>query len=103
VVGLQGPGTATSDSIPAYLSKGETVLPAWATEKIQSTMPGFLESHVGAPKFATGVVNFNPTPSIGDQFSILDALRTLPAPIVRVSDIDKGFNNAREVQALGSL
>jgi hypothetical protein len=103
VVGLQGPGTATSDSIPAYLSKGETVLPAWATEKIQSQMPGFLESHVGAPKFATGVVNFNPTPSIGDQFSILEALRTLPAPIVRVSDIDKGFNNAREVQALGSL
>jgi hypothetical protein len=103
VVGLNGPGTSTSDSIPAYLSKGETVLPAWATEKIQSTMPGFLESHVGAPKFATGVVNFNPTPSIGDQFSILEALRTLPAPIVRVSDIDKGFNNAREVQALGSL
>jgi hypothetical protein len=66
-------------------------------------MPGFLESHVGAPKFATGVVNFNPTPAIGDQFSILEALRTLPAPIVRVSDIDKGFNNAREVQALGSL
>jgi hypothetical protein len=103
VVGLQGPGTSTSDSIPAYLSKGETVLPAWATEKIQATMPGFLESHVGAPKFATGVVNFNPNPAIGDQFSIIEALRTLPPPIVRVSDIDKGFNNAREVQALGSL
>jgi hypothetical protein len=103
VVGLNGPGTATSDSIPAYLSKGETVLPAWATEKIQTEMPGFLESHVGAPKFATGVVNFNPTPSIGDQFSILEALRTLPAPKVLVSDIEKGFNNAREVQVLGSL
>jgi hypothetical protein len=33
VVGLQGAGTATSDSIPAYLSRGESVITAAATER----------------------------------------------------------------------
>lgn len=34
---LTGPGTATSDSIPANLSRGESVLTASATDRIQST------------------------------------------------------------------
>ena len=33
VVGLHGPGTETSDSIPAYLSKGESVITARATQQ----------------------------------------------------------------------
>jgi len=33
VVNLQGPGTPTSDSIPAKLSRGESVIPASATRK----------------------------------------------------------------------
>ncbi len=33
VVNLQGPGTNTSDSIPAKLSRGESVIPAFATRK----------------------------------------------------------------------
>ena len=33
VVNLQGPGTSTSDSIPAKLSRGESVIPASATRK----------------------------------------------------------------------
>lgn len=32
VIDLQGPGTSTSDSIQARLSKHETVMPAWATK-----------------------------------------------------------------------
>ena len=32
VIDLQGPGTTTSDSIPAYLSRGESVMTAKATE-----------------------------------------------------------------------
>jgi hypothetical protein len=31
VVDLKGPGTTTSDSIPAWLSRGETVVPASST------------------------------------------------------------------------
>lgn len=32
VINLQGPGTGTSDSIPANLSKGESVMTAWETQ-----------------------------------------------------------------------
>lgn len=32
VINLQGPGTGTSDSIPARLSKGESVMTAWETK-----------------------------------------------------------------------
>ena len=99
VVNLQGPGTATSDSIPAWLSRGETVLPAWATQRITRLYPGFLESYVGAPKFANGVVNFQPSlPTTNDNSNLLDALRNLPPPVVRVIDINKGQQDFREVR-----
>jgi hypothetical protein len=99
VIGLNGPGTETSDSIPAYLSRGESVIPAWGTRAIQSMYPGFLEQFVGAPKFANGVVNFQPTPSgTNDTSALLTALRQLPAPVVKVIDINKGQTDFAEVR-----
>ena len=99
VIGLQGAGTETSDSIPAYLSRGESVIPAWGTRAIQSMYPGFLEQFVGAPKFANGVVNFQPTPSgTNDTSALLTALRQLPAPVVKVVDINKGQTDFAEVR-----
>lgn len=103
VVDLNGPGTETSDSIPAWLSKGESVVTAKGTDFLQSAFPGLLEFANSKHRFATGVVDFNPAPNVGDNFSVLEALRLLPPPIVRVTDIDKGFNDAREVQVLGTL
>jgi hypothetical protein len=38
VIGLQGPGTGTSDSIPAWLSKGESVVTASGTQGNQNTL-----------------------------------------------------------------
>jgi hypothetical protein len=66
VVGLEGPGTETSDSIPAFLSKNESVITADATNKwsgalkamnanrfedyIASTLvPKFAHSNISAP------------------------------------------------------
>lgn len=40
---VEGPGTETSDSIPAYLSNNEFVLPAEATKIVDQLDPGLLE------------------------------------------------------------
>lgn len=47
---ISGPGTATSDSIPAYLSNGEYVVQASAVDKYG---PGFFDA-LNAKKFAKG-------------------------------------------------
>jgi len=105
VIGLQGAGTETSDSIPAYLSKGESVIPAWGTRAIQRMYPGFLENFVGAPKFRDGVVNYQPSvsASVDGNTAILDALRNMPPPIVRVTDINKGQSDFVQVRASGTI
>lgn len=103
VVGLQGSGTETSDSIPAWLSKGESVITASGTDWFQSQYPGLLEFANSNHKFATGVVDFNPEPSVSGEFSLIDAIRAMPNPVVKVSDIDKGFNDVRSVQVTGQI
>lgn len=105
VIGLQGEGTETSDSIPAYLSKGESVIPAWGTRAIQRMYPGFLENFIGAPKFRDGVVNYQPSvsASVDGNTAILDALRNMPPPIVRVSDINKGQSDFISVRSSGTI
>lgn len=103
VVGLDGPGTQTSDSIPAWLSKGESVITASGTDWFQSQYPGLLEFANSNHKFATGVVDFNPEPSVSGEFSLIDAIRAMPNPVVKVSDIDKGFNDVRSVQVTGQI
>lgn len=104
VIDLDGPGTTTSDSIPAWLSRGETVIPAWGTQAIQRMYPGFLERFVGAPKFADGVINFQPTPSVNnDTNNLIDAIRNLPQPVVRVIDINKGQQDYQEVRVATTI
>lgn len=105
VIGLQGEGTETSDSIPAWLSRGESVIPAWGTRALQRDYPGLLEQYVGAPRFADGVVNFQPSllPSGDNNVAILEAIRNLPAPVVRVVDINKGQQNYAEVRQSGTI
>lgn len=105
VINLQGEGTETSDSIPAYLSRGETVLPAWGTRAIQKAYPGFLEQYVGAPKFRDGVIDFQPSvsPTNDNNNAILDALRAMPSPVVRVVDINKGQTDYNDVRVAATV
>ena len=58
VIGLSGPGTATSDSIPANLSRGESVITAAATTAYAPILAQ-MESNVGnRPNFQLGKRNF---------------------------------------------
>jgi hypothetical protein len=103
VVGLEGPGTQTSDSIPAWLSKGESVITADGTQYAEQKFPGLLNFLNSPHKYATGVVNLNPTIPNNPNEGLAQILASLPPPVVRVSDIDKGFTDARQVQVAGQL
>lgn len=105
VVGLEGAGTSTSDSIPAMLSRGESVITADGTRFAQQAMPGLLEALNSRNKFATGVVDFGGSSAIADVsgFSLLaDAISKIQ-PVVRVSDINKKQSDYNEVRTTGTL
>jgi len=72
VIGLQGPGTETSDSISANLSKGESVITARATKVYAPLLAQMEESvgnrpnfQLGQRRFARGVINAGNLPAIG--------------------------------------
>jgi hypothetical protein len=107
VIGLQGAGTSTSDSIPAMLSVGESVITANGTQYAQQNMPGLLDFLNSPNKFATGVVDFQGgASSLGtgsDGFAVLAEAIMKIQPVVRVSDINKGQNDYSEVRVTGTL
>jgi TP901 family phage tail tape measure protein len=49
---VRGPGTGTSDSIPAMLSNGETVVPAKESKKYRGLLSGIMGNNI--PGFAVG-------------------------------------------------
>lgn len=114
VIGLDGAGTETSDSIPAYLSKGESVITAKATRRYHRELAQMELSvgnnpnyQYGKGKFASGVINI-PTNDAGfttnqlndnvAQVQLLESinsgLRNMPQPVVSVQEIER-VNNAR--------
>lgn len=84
VIGLQGPGTETSDSISAQLSKGESVITAKAT-KVYAPVLAQMEQSVGnrpnfqlgQRRFARGVIAAGNLPAISAGRSAATDLRDL--------------------------
>jgi len=54
---VRGPGTGTSDSIPAMLSNGETVVPAKQSKKYGGLLSGIIANNI--PGFAGGRIGFD--------------------------------------------
>jgi hypothetical protein len=106
VIGLNGPGTETSDSIPARLSKGESVITASGTSFAQSNYPGLLEFLNTRNRFATGVINFGganvPTAGNDSTERLISAISGI-SPIVKVSDINKKQSDYSEVRVNGTI
>ena len=106
VVGLNGAGNETSDSIPAYLSRGESVITARGTRFAQTNYPGLLEFLNTRNKFADGVVNFSnsPAPSavpnVGEQ--VRAALQDLTI-VTKVTDIEKSISDRQSVRNVGVI
>ena len=82
VIGVDGPGTGTSDSISAKISAGESVMTAKATSKYAPLLASLERSvgnnpnigKIGRAKFADGVINAGV--NVTRQAAQLDGMRT---------------------------
>jgi hypothetical protein len=113
VIGLRGPGTSTSDSITARLSKDESVMTAKATKayapilaEMERSVGNTPNMEVGAAKFAGG---FIPSPSVQDvpdyQRIIEDTVRAVAdiPVVVAESDVTRVQNSVRRIKVMGDL
>lgn len=97
---VSGPGTSTSDSIPAMLSNGEYVVNARAT----SMFPELLETinnlglGLGAPARMEKVTTTRIERDNNE--ALVKALQQMPAPVVSVEEINR---TSRRVEALERL
>ena len=116
IIGLRGEGTETSDSIPARLSRGESVLTAKAT-KIYAPLLADLERSVGnvpnvqygRGRFASGFIAGNITPrnsfttdSERVMRQILKGITEIPV-VVSETDITSTQNAVRQIKVKGDL
>lgn len=108
---VTGPGTGTSDSIPAQLSNGEFVVTAKATkifEPLLLAMNGFAAGknvaltgvgYQGAMSAQTsndGIVS-----GLRDAFT--SAMENMPNPVVSVIDINEGQSRVRNIDMLDTI
>ena len=99
---VTGPGTATSDSIPAMLSNGESVLTAAATSMFAPVLSAFNQIGGGVPIQATETAN-----SVAGEEMLARAFMrgaaSLPNPVVSVVDINAGQTRVAQVETLANL
>lgn len=99
---VTGPGTATSDSIPAMLSNGESVLTAAATSMFAPVLSAFNQIGGGVPIQATETANS----VAGEEMlarAFMQGAAALPNPVVSVVDINAGQKRVAQVESLASL
>lgn len=99
---VTGPGTGTSDSIPARLSNGEAVMTAQAVNDWGAMLSAM---NVASGGNAIQVSNL---PQRNDGMKGMErmmerALMNMPAPIVSVVDINKGQKRVKVQNSLGKL
>ena len=87
VIGLTGPGTETSDSIPAFLSRGESVMTAEETRRFNPTLKAIREGLI-SPDILNKIVQDGGTSInvINDQSKIADAIRKQPVNVINVDE-----------------
>lgn len=99
---VTGPGTATSDSIPANLSNGESVMTARATSEWGDLLSAINVSSGG------NAINVSNLPQRGDGMRGMERMMErvmlkMPAPVVSVVDINKGQKRVKVSDNLGKL
>jgi hypothetical protein len=110
---LQGAGTETSDSIPAMLSKGESVMTAKETRMFK---PQLIQMRAAARnnRFATGVIGLQDggfaARQAGSTFGqsidpamLLRVIESMPAPVVSVKDINVSQKRVSVIEAKATL
>lgn len=99
---VTGSGSGTSDSIPAQLSNGESVITAKATQMFAPILSTLNQAGGGVP------INVAETSSstIGEDMlasSFAKGLENMPAPVVTVEEINRVSNRVKVVENLGTV
>ena len=99
---VTGSGSSTSDSIPAQLSNGESVLTANATSMFAPALSAFNQIGGGVPIMN----NNNSQQQIGEEFlarAVARGMANAPRPIVSVEEISKASNRVETIERLSTL
>jgi len=118
VIGLDGEGTATSDSIDAKLSKGESVMTAKASNKFWPILAE-MESLVGnSPNFGRGNNHFaggfisdggfvgrsaGGTNQGADVNRLVAEIKNMPAPVLHISTLQAKTQERNQVRVESRL
>lgn len=99
---VTGPGTATSDSIPAMLSNGESVLTASATSMFAPILSAFNQMGGGVPINITTTSN----QAVGEEMlarAVAKGMMMAPAPVVSVEEYTSVSNRVKYLEDLGNV
>lgn len=99
---VTGPGTGTSDSIPAQLSNGESVMTARATELFAPILSSFNQMGGGVPINITTTSN----QTMGEDMlarAVAKGVQMMPNPVVSVEEINTVGKRVEVLENLGSL
>ena len=99
---VTGPGTGTSDSIPAMLSNGEGVMTAQAVNDWGAMLSAINVASGGNAIQVSNLPQRNDGMR-GMKAMIREAMLEMPAPIVSVVDINKGQKRVKVQNSLGKL
>lgn len=100
---VTGPGSDTSDSIPAHLSNGESVLTASATRMFAPALSAFNQIGGGVPIINNIGSN---SQQMGEDFFVRAFARGMamaPRPIVSVEEINKTNNRVETIERLATI
>ena len=99
---VTGPGTGTSDSIPAQLSNGESVITAKATSMFAPILSSFNMMGGGVPINVTATNN----QTLGEDIlarAVAKGMMMAPAPVVSVEEFTSVANRIKYIEESGSL
>ena len=97
-----GPGTGTSDSIPASLSNGESVITARATSMFAPILSSFNMMGGGVPINLAASNN----QTMGEDMlarAVAKGVQMMPRPVVSVEEISSVSNRVEILENLGNL
>lgn len=98
---VQGAGTGTSDSIPARLSNGESVMTAKATSMFSPILSAFNQLGGGVPIVVSGNQS-----NIGIDMlaaAVAKGYSMAPRPVVSVEDINKTQRRVKTIESLATI
>lgn len=99
---VTGEGTGTSDSIPARLSNGESVITARATDMFSPILSAFNMMGGGVPITATETSN----QAMGEEMlarAVAKGVQAMPAPVVSVEEINNVDKRVKVLETLETI